>query len=106
MTDRANEPLKFRGGEPSYQRVIDEVVGELIARRGYDDVIYSLVATVYDLAKISVADPQNYAKQREFSMWASTVRTAILKHDGENTFERSINKDDRLLSREMGITLD
>jgi len=39
-------------------------------------------------------------------MWAYAVRAAILKHDGENTFESRVSQWDRVLARRMGIALD
>jgi hypothetical protein len=82
------------------------MVDGLIASRGYHSVIYDLVAAVHNLAEIYVADPQNNSKMRDFGMWATAVRSAILKHDGANTFEQRISEFDRLLAHRMGIALD
>ena len=104
--DRTEFPERFRVGEPAHQRAVEEMVDELIASRGYHSVIYDLVAAVHNLAEIYVADPQNNTKMRDFGMWATAVRAAILKHDGTATFEQSVSNYDRLLAGKMGITLD
>ena len=104
--DRTEFPERFRDEETAHQKAVDEIVGGLIASRGYYPVIYDLVAAVYNLAEIYVADPHNSAKMRHFGMWATAVRSAILEHDGTNTFEQSINNFDRLLAQKMGVKLD
>lgn len=104
--DRTDFPEKFRVGEPAHQRAVEEIVDGLIASRGYHTVIYDLVAAVHNLAEIYVADPQNNSKMRDFGMWATAVRSAILKHDGAATFEQGVSDYDRLLARKMGIVLD
>ena len=97
---------EFQHGEPAHQKAVEEIVGGLIATRGYYSVIYDLVAAVYNLAEIYVADPQNSIKMRHFGMWASAVRAAIVEHGGATTFEESISDFDRLLAHKMGIKLD
>ena len=92
------------GGE--HQSSINEMIGGLIAKRGYYSVIDELVATVYNLGEMSLADPENDAKVRDFDMWAFAVREAIVKHEAENTFENRITKWDRMLAGRMGIALD
>jgi hypothetical protein len=82
------------------------MVGGLIAKRGYYSVIDELVAAVYNLGEMSLADPDNSEKMRDFDMWAYAVRTAIVKHDGENTFEKRVTEWDRVLARRMGIALE
>jgi hypothetical protein len=104
--ERKNLPEKFQNREPAHQREVEEMVDGLIASRGYHSVIYDLVAAVYNLAEIYVADPQNGTKMRHFGMWATAVRAAILEHDGANTFEQSISNFDRLMAHRMGIKLD
>jgi hypothetical protein len=92
------------GGE--HQSSIAEMIGGLIEKRGYYSVIDELVATVYNLGEISLADPENSQKMRDFDMWAFAVRAAILKHEGENTFESRVTEADRRFARSMGIILD
>jgi len=82
------------------------MVGGLIAKRGYYSVIDELVAAVYNLGEMSLADPDNSEKMRDFDMWACAVRSAILKHDEQSTFEGRVSQWDRLLARRMGIALD
>lgn len=103
--DRTEFP-QMQDGETVHQKAVEEIVDGLIASRGYHSVIYDLVAAVYNLAEIYVADPHNSTKMRHFGMWATAVRAAILEHDGTNTFEQSINNFDRLLAQRMGIKLD
>jgi hypothetical protein len=104
--DRTEFPERFRVAEPARQRAVEEIVDGLIASRGYHSVICDLVAAVHNLAEIYVADPQNNSKMRDFGMWATAVRSAILKHDGATTFDQSISEFDRLLAHRMGIALD
>jgi hypothetical protein len=104
--DRTEFPERFRDEEPAHQREVEEIVGGLIASRGYHSVIYDLVAAVHNLAEIYVADPQNSIKMRHFGMWATAVRAAILEHDGANTFEQNISDFDRVFAEKLGITLD
>jgi len=92
-------------GDADHQDAISAMVGGLIAKRGYYSVIDELVAAVYNLGEMSLADPDNSEKMRDFDMWAYAVRAAIVKHDGENTFESRITEWDRLLTRRMGIAL-
>ena len=42
---------------------------------------------------------------RDFDMWAYAVRAAIVKHDGDNTFEKRMTEWDRILAKRMGISL-
>ena len=101
------ERAEFRGAssDAEHQEAISAMVGGLIEKRGYYSVIDELVAAVYNLGEISLADPDNTEKVRDFDMWAYAVRAAILKHDGENTFENRVTEWDRLLARRMGIAL-
>ena len=96
----------FQHVEPTHQKAVEEIVGGLIATRGYHSVIYDLVVAVYNLAEIYVADPQNSTKMRHFGMWATAVRAAILEHCGARTFEQCISDFDRLLAHKMGIKLE
>jgi len=96
----------FQDGELAHQKAVEEIVGGLIATRGYHSVIYDLVAAVYNLAEIYEADPQNNIKMRHFGMWATAVRAAIVEHGGTTTFEQNISDFDRLLAQRMGIKLD
>lgn len=89
-----------------HQEAVNEMVGGLIAKRGYYSVIDELVAAVYNLGEISLADPDNGEKMRDFDMWALAVRAAIVRHEGENTFENRVTEADRRLARRMGIVLD
>ena len=101
--DRGGFPEQLSGED---QQAVTEMVGGMIAKRGYYSVIDQLVAAVYNLGELSLADPENNAKMRDFDMWAFAVREAIVKHEAENTFENRITKWDRVLAGRMGITLD
>ena len=92
--------------DSEHQELIQTMVGGLIAKRGYHSVINELVAAVYNLGEISLADPENIAKMRDFDMWAFAVRSAIVKHDEENTFENRITEADLRLAVRMGIALN
>lgn len=92
--------------KPSSQLIINSMVKELIARRGYESAIDELVAAVYNLGEISLADPENRAKLRDFDLWAHAVRTAIVDHFGETPFEARLTASDRRTAAEMGIQLD
>lgn len=99
---------EYRGAssDAEHQEAISAMVGGLIAKRGYFSVIDELVAAVYKLGELSLADPDNGEKMRDFDMWAYAVRSAIVKHDGESTFEGQVSQWDRVLARRMGIVLD
>lgn len=101
--DRGGFPEQLSGED---QQAVTEMVGGMIAKRGYYSVIDQLVAAVYNLGELSLADPENNAKMRDFDMWAYAVREAIVKHEAENTYENRITKWDRVLAGRMGITLD
>jgi hypothetical protein len=92
--------------DAEHQEAISAMVGGLIAKRGYYSVIDELVAAVYKLGELSLADPENPAKMRDFDMWAYAVRSAIVKHDGENNFENRLTESDRLLAKGMAISLE
>jgi hypothetical protein len=98
---------EYRGAsnDAEHQEAISAMVVGLIAKRGYYSVIDELVAAVYNLGEMSLADPDNGEKMRDFDMWACAVRAAIVKHDGENTFENRLTEWDRVLARRMGISL-
>jgi hypothetical protein len=102
------ERTQYRGAsdDAEHQEAISAMVGGLIAKRGYYSVIDELVAAVYNLGEMSLADPENSEKMRDFDMWANAVRAAILKHDGENTFETRLTDRDRVFARRMGIALE
>src|SRR5690349_13918959 len=88
------------------QKIVTAMVGALIDRRGYYEVIDELIAEVHKLGEISLADPSSSAKLREFDIWAQAVRAAIRKHDDENTFENRVTASDRRFAIKMGILLD
>jgi|SRR5215831_12892155 len=104
--DRAESHDELGSRYPTHERTIEAIVAGLIRKRGYDSVIYELVWSVHNLGQISIADPENTAKKREFSMWANAVRSAILKHGDDTVFETSVTNYDNLLLRQMGITLE
>lgn len=104
--DCAGLPENPKYEKHSTQKMINAMVGALIARRGYFAVIDELIADVYHLGEISLADPANSTKLRDFDTWAQAVRAAILKHDDENAFESRVTECDRYLARQMGIILD
>ena len=104
--DRADAPLGLNAGDSSRQTEMEEVVARLIADRGYYWVISNLLTSVYTLAERSLADPWNFSKQLEFTLWVNAVRTALQKHSEEATFEHRISGADRTLARKMGIMLD
>jgi hypothetical protein len=70
--------------------MINAMVGALIERGGYHAVTDELIAAVYNLGEISLADPADDTKLRDFDQWAQAVRAAILKHDNESAFERRV----------------
>src|ERR1700740_3706672 len=86
----------------SHQITIHSMVEHLIAQRGYYAVIGTLVDAVYNLGEISLADPENHTKLRDFDMWAQAVRTAILNHDLK-PFESQLTALDRHFATEMKI---
>lgn len=92
--------------DSEHQEAINTMVRGLIAKRGYHSVIDELVAAVYNLGEISLADPENSSKMRDFDIWALAVRSAILKHDEENAFEHRITESDHRLAGRMGIVLN
>lgn len=87
-------------------RMIHAVVGALIERRGYYDVIDELIAEVYSLGEISLSDPDNTTKLREFDIWAQAVRAAILKHADESTFANQITPSDHEFAKQVGFVLE
>ena len=104
--DRANAPLGLNAGDSSRQSEMEETIARLIGERGYYCVINTLLTTVYTLAERSLADPWNFSKQVEFTLWVNAVRTALQRHSEETTFEHRISSADCALAREMGIMLD
>ena len=74
------ESAEHRGAsqDAEQQDAISAMVGGLIAKRGYYSVIDELVAAVYNLGEMSLADPDNSEKMRDFDMWAYAVRAAGL----------------------------
>lgn len=102
------ESAEYRGasGDAEHQDAISAMVGGLIEKRGYYSVIDELVAAVYNLGEMSLADPNNSEKMRDFDMWAYAVRAAIVKHEGENTFENRLTEFDHAFARGVGILLE
>ena len=99
--DRSGFPEKY-----CPENMVNAMVGALIERRGYYMVIDDLIAAVYNLGEITLADPFDKVKLRDFDLWAQAVRTAILKHGKESTFESRVTDLDRDLLKQMGIGLD
>ena len=57
------------------------MVEQLIAQPGHEDMIEELIVAVYDLGEISLADPENSIKLRDFDMWARVVvRSPASRH--------------------------
>lgn len=84
---------------------VEEIVEVLIAKRGYHFAIDELLTTLHNLAEISLADPQNRVKEREFKMWARALETAIKRHSEESAFEQRVTDSDIFRARGMGIRL-
>lgn len=103
--DCADFPRNVRE-RSSDQIEIEGIVAGLITKRGYRSVMQNLLAAVYNLAEISLADPGNSTKQRDFILWVQAVRAAIQRHSIESAFEFLISDSDRSLARDMGIRLD
>jgi hypothetical protein len=61
---------------------------------------------VYDLGEVCLADPENSIKLRHFDSWARAVKTAILKHDLESTFDVRLTDDDRAFAKHMKVRVD
>src|SRR5947209_18629722 len=85
------------------QQVINSTVNALIAQRGYFAVIEKLMSEVYWRAEVSLADPEDRTKLRDFDLWAQAVRAAILKHDRETTFEVRLTVDDRAFANQIKV---
>ena len=103
--DRLN--IRVQVNEASVHHTgIQEIIKGLIAQRGYHSVIVDLVAAVQVLADNLLADPEDRAKQRHFSLWAGALRDTIQRHSDESTFERRVTDMDRIAVRAMGIKLD
>lgn len=82
------------------------MVEELIAQRGYYAVIEKLIIAIYNLGEISLADPGNSTKFRQFDTWARAVRSAVLKHYFEAPFASRLTELDRRIAKELNIKLD
>jgi hypothetical protein len=104
--DRADAPLGLNDGDSARKTDIEAVVAGLIADHGYYKVIKDLIAEINALAERSLSDPSNFCKQLDFTLWVSAVRTAILRHSEESTFEHKIDDSDRAFAQKMGIILD
>lgn|SRR5690348_5258734 len=104
--DCAGLPESLKDEKYSPQRMINAMVGTLIEKRGYYVVIDQLIAAVYNLGEVSLADPANCTKLREFDQWAQAVRAAILKHDSEAAFESRVTESDLDLAMRMGIDIE
>src|SRR4051812_43991135 len=87
------------------QLVIASTVNALIAQRGYFAVIEKLISEVYWRGEVSLADPENRTKLRDFDLWAQAVRAAILKHDRESTFEHRLTGYDHGFANQVKISL-
>lgn len=87
------------------QTVISGTVNALVAQRGYFEAIEILISEVYRRGEISLADPEDRSKLRDFDLWAQTVRAAILKHDRESTFEHRLTSYDHGFANQMKISL-
>lgn len=104
--DCARFPGNLNTEKHSPEKMIHAMVGVLIERLGYHTVIDQLIAAVYNLGEISLADPASGTKLRDFDLWAQAVRAAILKHDSECIFESRVTDSDRVLASQMGILLN
>lgn len=104
--DCAGFPENLRNEKHSPQMIVNAMVGALIERLGYHEVIDELIATVYHLGEDSLADPTNGARLRDFDQWAQAVRVAILKHSRESALENRFTECDRVLATQMGIVLN
>lgn len=93
-----------RGMHP--ESSVETYVGALIMTCGYRAIIYDLVSAVHHLARASLANPQDIATHRDFTLWANAVRAAILKHGDLSAFKDRLNDFDKSLATQMGISLD
>jgi hypothetical protein len=106
QTNRAMFPPRSKTSESARQREVEKIVEGLIAKRGYHSVINELLIALHNLAEISLADLQNQSNEREFSMWARAVQTAIKRHSEECLFEQRVDESDAFRARGMGFRLD
>jgi hypothetical protein len=67
-----------------------------------------LCQTVYQMAVISIEDPKNRAKQRQYQMWSDATREFMATHmnNSDRTFEQHVTDEDRALVARFGIRLD
>ena len=91
--------------EPARYWEIEEIVEVLIAKRGYHSAILELLTSLHNLAEISLVDPKNRIKEREFKMWAQALEFAIKRHKDESAFEQRVTDSDSFRARGMGIRL-
>ena len=101
MNTRLRSHPKSEGGVE-----VDEIIAGLIAQYGYHTSICELVRSLNILAEISLADPSNAFKRREFWMWASAVRAAIHRHSIGFTFDRRPGVWDEIRAHGLGVSLD
>lgn len=76
-------------------------IEEFIAERGYYSAMTHLVGALYELAYISLADPNNPEKRSDVEALAVAVRAAIAIHE----FQDMLSAADHAFAEKMGVSL-
>lgn len=84
------------------QELVNAVVQDVITEHGREAAIPLLLQAVHSMAEISLADPENKAKERQYRQWMKAVK-AVCR--APKTFEQQINPADMSFARQMGIAL-
>lgn len=61
-------------GQGNKQEVVNAVVQDVIHEMGRKAAIPVLLQTAHTMAEISLADPENRAKERQYKQWVKAVR--------------------------------
>jgi hypothetical protein len=89
----------------SSKQKVAEVVDAVIAEHGFYGIIHDLLETIQRMAAISLADPDNRTKERQYRDWSDAVRAACKRQEAHASFDGQITDADALRARALGISL-
>jgi hypothetical protein len=89
----------------SRKEKIELVVSDVIAEHGFGSAMNDLLPAVRNLAAISLADPENRAKEREFQMWSKAVKKVCERLQDGTALHEGIGDSDAFHAHGMSILL-
>jgi hypothetical protein len=84
---------------------IEAAISYMIVEQGFRSAMSDLLPAVQHLCAVSLADPDNRAKEREYMVWSNAVKSACARQTDSTVFDELIGSSDAMHAHGMGISL-